>query len=86
MSHDTAVSRERVLAIIREELGAPEATEDSLLSDVGDSLDAMEIVMVLEKELDIDVYDDDLAAMGGLGNARVGDLINVACAKARGDV
>jgi len=50
---------ERLIAIVREQLGVRELTEDSDIHDLGAAeLDVLEIIMMIEDEFHIDIDDD----------------------------
>ena len=63
----------RVKAIIVDKLGVEESevtTEASFTSDLGaDSLDTVELIMELEKELGISIPDDQAEKIGTVGDA-----------------
>jgi len=62
---------EKLKEIINEELGfeAGELTLDSTLEDMGaDSLDAVEMIMAIEEEFDIEIVESDAEAFTSLGN------------------
>ena len=61
----------RVKEIIVDELGvdAEAVTIDSTLEDLGaDSLDAVELIMALEEEYDLEIAEDDAKAMKSVKN------------------
>ena len=62
---------DRVKEIIVDELGvdAEAVTIDSTLEDLGaDSLDAVELIMALEEEYDLEIAEDDAKAMKSVKN------------------
>ena len=62
---------DRVKEIIVDELGvdAEAVTIDSTLEDLGaDSLDAVELIMALEEEYDLEIAEDDAKAMNSVKN------------------
>ena len=62
---------DRVKEIIVAELGvdAEAVTIDSTLEDLGaDSLDAVELIMALEEEYDLEIAEDDAKAMKSVKN------------------
>ena len=62
---------DRVKEIIVDELGvdAEAVTIDSTLEDFGaDSLDAVELIMALEEEYDLEIAEDDAKAMKSVKN------------------
>ena len=62
---------DRVKEIIVDELGvdAEAVTIDSTLEDLGaDSLDAVELIMALEEEYDLEIAEDDAKAMKSFKN------------------
>ena len=64
---------EKVKDIIVEELGVEReklTTEASFMEDLGaDSLDTVELVMAFEKELDIDIPDEEAEKLRTVGDA-----------------
>ena len=62
---------DRVKEIIVDELGvdAEAVTIDSTLEDLGaDSLDAVELIMAVEEEYDLEIAEDDAKAMKSVKN------------------
>lgn len=62
---------DRVKEIIVDELGVDSEaiTMDSTLEDLGaDSLDAVELIMALEEEYDLEIAEDDAKAMKSVKN------------------
>ena len=62
---------DRVKEIIVDELGvdAEAVTIDSTLEDLGaDSLDAVELIMALEEEYDLEIAEDDAKALKSVTN------------------
>ena len=60
---------DRVKEIIVDELGVEAVTIDSTLEDLGaDSLDAVELIMALEEEYDLEIAEDDAKAMKSVKN------------------
>ncbi len=62
---------DRVKEIIVDELGVDSEaiTMDSTLEDLGaDSLDAVELIMALEEEYDLEIGEDDAKAMKSVKN------------------
>ena len=62
---------DRVKEIIVDDLGvdAEAVTIDSTLEDLGaDSLDAVELIMALEEEYDLEIAEDDAKAMKSVKN------------------
>ena len=62
---------DRVKEIIVDELGvdAEAVTIDSTLEDLGaDSLDAVELILALEEEYDLEIAEDDAKAMKSVKN------------------
>jgi acyl carrier protein len=73
MSEDSLNTEERVILITRKQLGYsddyPLSTETNLEGDLGlDSLDAIELSMVMEEEFDIEIPDSQLKHFKTLGN------------------
>ena len=64
---------DRVRKIVVEQLGVEEeqvTPEASFVDDLGaDSLDAVELVMALEEEFDIEIPDDEAENIGSLAQA-----------------
>jgi len=64
---------DRVRKIVVEQLGVEEeqvTPEASFVDDLGaDSLDAVELVMALEEEFDIEIPDDEAEKIGSLAQA-----------------
>lgn len=62
---------EKVKAIVAEQLGAEEEDiklETSMMKDLdADSLDAVEIIMELEDEFEIEIPDEDAEAFNSIG-------------------
>ena len=76
MSETTVPTEEQVLARIREELaaikvpGAETAEIDTQWSDLDvDSLDLVELVKALEDEYGIQIHDEELKPIKGVGDA-----------------
>ena len=76
MAETTAPTQEQVLARIREELaaikvpGAETAEMDTQWSDLDvDSLDLVELVKALEDEYGIQIHDEELKPIKGVGDA-----------------
>jgi acyl carrier protein len=65
--------KSKVIAIIVDKLGVEESevtTEASFTNDLGaDSLDTVELIMEFEKELNIDIQDDQAEKIGTVGQA-----------------
>jgi len=62
---------EKIKEIIKDELGfeAEGLTMESTLEDIGaDSLDAVELIMALEEEYNIEIPETDVVNMKSLGN------------------
>lgn len=64
---------EKVVKIIREQLGVDDATtvtkETSLMNDLeADSLDAVEIIMAIEDEFGVEVPDDEAEHFKNIGD------------------
>jgi len=64
---------ERVIGVVREQLGTPEAIitrETSFIGDLGaDSLDTAELVMELEEEFKLKIPDDEAEGILTVGQA-----------------
>jgi acyl carrier protein len=76
MAQNTVPTEEQVLARIREELaaikvpGAETAEMDTQWSDLDvDSLDLVELVKALEDEYGIQIHDEELKPIKGVGDA-----------------
>jgi acyl carrier protein len=76
MAETTVPTEEQVLARIRQELaeikvpGAEDAQMDTQWSDLDvDSLDLVELVKALEDEYGIEIHDDELKPIKGVGDA-----------------
>ncbi len=63
---------EKITEIIRDQLGLEDAKierETSLMKDLEvDSLDAVEVIMKIEDEFDIEIPDEDINAFKNLGD------------------
>lgn len=62
--YDSSSIRDRVIKVISEQLGIPNAPaitdEKSITSDLGaDSLDEIELIIALEDEFDIEITDEE---------------------------
>ena len=73
MRYSKSDIEKRVKAIVIEKLGTHEAkvTNEALfIDDLGaDSLDVMDLVMILEEELDLEIPDDDAVKLTSVGAA-----------------
>lgn len=67
----TPTTADRVRKIIREHLDVNEAPDTAhLITDLGaDSLDTVELVMAFEEEFGIEIPDDEMEALGTVGEA-----------------
>ena len=67
------VSEEKIKAIIAEklEISAEQITDDAkFIDDLGaDSLDVVELIMILEDEFEIEITDEDAEKIVTVGNA-----------------
>lgn len=65
MTRDTIAARARELVAAHLDIDPAKVTEDaSFVDDLGaDSLDVVEIAMILEEEYDLEISDDDVEAV-----------------------